>query len=144
MAEIVPFRALRYNPQFVPDLQLVVAPPYDVISAEAQERYHARHPRNVVRLILAREDGQGAPGQDRYERAAWTFAAWQAGEIRRRNPSNKRLPTIAVKRFYRLVMQKYGITDENDDKALLRALTRTEADLLLAPDIKKRVFAQLV
>src|SRR3990172_3275081 len=86
MAEIVPFRALRYNPQFVPNLKLVVAPPYDVISAEAQERYHARHPRNVVRLILAREDGQGAPGQDRYERAAWTFAAWQAGGILARDP----------------------------------------------------------
>ena len=86
MAEIVPFRALRYNPQFVPDLKLVVAPPYDVISAEAQERYHARHPHNVVRLILAREGGQGAPGQDRYERAAWTFAAWQAEGILARDP----------------------------------------------------------
>lgn len=86
MAEIVPFRALRYNPQFVPDLKLVVAPPYDVISPEAQERYHARHPHNVVRLILAKEGGEGAPGQDRYERAARTFAAWQAEGILTRDP----------------------------------------------------------
>jgi uncharacterized protein (DUF1015 family) len=86
MAEIIPFRALRYNPQFVPDLKLVVAPPYDVISPEAQERYHARHPHNVVRLTLAKESGDAATGRDRYDRAARTFAAWQAGRILRRDP----------------------------------------------------------
>lgn len=86
MAEIVPFRALRYNPQFVPDLKLVVAPPYDVISPEAQERYHARHPHNVVRLILARQSNAGIPGQDRYARSARTFTEWQAGGVLRRDP----------------------------------------------------------
>jgi uncharacterized protein (DUF1015 family) len=86
MAEISPFRALRYNPQFVPDLKLVVAPPYDVISPEAQERYHARHPHNVVRLILARQSNAGSPGQDRYARSARTFAEWQARGILRRDP----------------------------------------------------------
>lgn len=87
MAEIAPFRALRYNPQFVPDLQLVVAPPYDVISPEAQERYHARHPHNVVRLILGKEGGEGAVGEDRYTRAARTFADWRADGILRRDPA---------------------------------------------------------
>jgi uncharacterized protein (DUF1015 family) len=86
MAEITPFRALRYNPQFVPDLKLVVAPPYDVISPEAQERYHARHPHNVVRLILARQSQAGTPGQDRYARSARTFAEWKVGGILRRDP----------------------------------------------------------
>lgn len=55
-----------------------MAPPYDVISPEAQERYHARHPHNVVRLILAKEGGAGTPEQNRYGRAARTFAAWRA------------------------------------------------------------------
>src|SRR5574341_1622566 len=86
VAEIVPFRALRYNPRFVPDLKLVVAPPYDVISPEAQERYHARHPQNVVRLILARQTETGLPGKDRYARSARTFAEWQAAGILRRDP----------------------------------------------------------
>ena len=88
MAEIIPFRALRYNPRFVPDLKLVVAPPYDVISPEAQERYHARHPHNVVRLILAREGGEDASGRDRYERASRTFTAWQADGVLRRDPES--------------------------------------------------------
>ncbi|HSB81007.1 MAG TPA: DUF1015 domain-containing protein [Candidatus Methylomirabilis sp.] len=86
MAEIIPFRALRYNPQFVPDLKLVVAPPYDVISPEAQERYHARHPHNVVRLILAKHGNARTPGLDRYARSARTFAEWQASGILRRDP----------------------------------------------------------
>jgi uncharacterized protein (DUF1015 family) len=88
MAEIIPFRALRYNPQLIPDLKLVVAPPYDVISPEAQERYHARHPHNVVRLILAREGEDAAPGRDRYDRAARTYAAWQTEGILRRDPED--------------------------------------------------------
>src|SRR5574341_1953749 len=83
VAEIVPFRALRYNPQFVPDLKLVVAPPYDVISPEAQERYHARHAHNVVRLILGKGGGEGM--LDRYELAARTFAAWRADGLLRQD-----------------------------------------------------------
>jgi len=86
MAEIIPFRALRYNPRFVPDLKNVVAPPYDVISPEAQERYHARHPHNVVRLILAKDAAVGEPGGSRYARAAETFDAWRREGILRRDP----------------------------------------------------------
>jgi uncharacterized protein (DUF1015 family) len=86
MAEIMPFRALRYNPRFVPDLKQVVAPPYDVISPEAQERYHARHPYNVVRLILAKDEAADTPGDNRYTHAAATFAAWRRERILRRDP----------------------------------------------------------
>ena len=32
MAEIIPFRALRYDPHRIPDLAQVVTPPYDIIS----------------------------------------------------------------------------------------------------------------
>jgi uncharacterized protein (DUF1015 family) len=86
MAEITPFRALRYNPRFVPDLNLVVAPPYDVISPEAQERYHARHPHNVVRLILSKEGEAGTPDHDRYARAARAFTTWQVEGVLDRDP----------------------------------------------------------
>jgi uncharacterized protein (DUF1015 family) len=90
MAEIIPFRALRYNPRFVPDLTPVVAPPYDVISAEAQERYHVRHPYNVVRLTLAKDDGTGTTGGTRYTRAAETFVAWRREGVLQRDSA----PTI--------------------------------------------------
>ncbi len=86
MAEIIPFRALRYNPRFVPDLAQVVAPPYDVISPEAQDRYYARHPYNVVRLILAKDE-TGVSGRDRYACAAQAFADWRREGSLRRDPA---------------------------------------------------------
>ena len=49
MAEVRPFRALRYS---VPDLAAVVAPPYDVISDDERRDYLARDPHNVVHLTL--------------------------------------------------------------------------------------------
>ena len=86
MAEIIPFRALRYDPRVVPDLAQVVAPPYDVISPDAQDRYYARHPYNVVRLILAK-DATDASGRDRYASAALTFDDWRRGGILGRDPT---------------------------------------------------------
>ncbi len=67
MAEIIPFRAVRYSQEKVRDLSLVVAPPYDVISPQQQERFCQQHPNNVVRLILNKE------GPNRYSRAAGYF-----------------------------------------------------------------------
>jgi uncharacterized protein (DUF1015 family) len=101
MAEIIPFRALRYNPRFVPDLKHVVAPPYDVISTEAQERYHARHPYNVVRLILAKDEAADEPGQNRYTRAGQTFVRWRREGILRQD---------ATPAFY-LYEQEFSIGD---------------------------------
>src|SRR5690349_4034036 len=64
MARIRPFRALRYD---VPDLEAVVAPPYDVISEEDRAGYLARSPYNVVHLTLP----------DSEEQAARDLADWQ-------------------------------------------------------------------
>jgi uncharacterized protein (DUF1015 family) len=87
MPEIIPFQALRYNPRVVSDLADVVTPPYDVISPEAQARYDARHPYNVIRLILAKDDPAAGPEGSRYLRAAETFSAWQREGILQRDPT---------------------------------------------------------
>jgi uncharacterized protein (DUF1015 family) len=63
MADVRPFRALRYS---VPDLEAVVAPPYDVISDEQRREYLARDPHNVVHLTLPDDEEQA--GRDL---AAW-------------------------------------------------------------------------
>ena len=61
MAEVRPLRALRYAPEKVGDLSLVVTPPYDVISPQAQIGYYERSPYNVIRLELGQEEpGDGA------------------------------------------------------------------------------------
>ena len=71
--QLLPFRAVRYNPS-VSDLAAVVAPPYDVIDDTEQLALEAADPHNVVRLILPRDPG--IPGVDRYEAAAQTFEQW--------------------------------------------------------------------
>jgi uncharacterized protein (DUF1015 family) len=75
--EIRPFRALRYVPDVVGDLALVVAPPYDVIGPELQRRLLERHPKNVVRLDLPSVEVGDEP-DERYRRAARTLAAWRS------------------------------------------------------------------
>ena len=61
MATLSPFRGLVYDPRHVPDLKLVVAPPYDVISAEKDEEYRRRHPHNVARGSFVSVNGFEQP-----------------------------------------------------------------------------------
>ena len=70
MAHIVPFRGILYNPNKAKDLSKVIAPPYDVITPEEQERLYRKSPYNIVRLILNQEP-------DPYASAARLFEAWQ-------------------------------------------------------------------
>ena len=51
MAEIKPFRAVRYGERTGP-LDTLVAPPYDVISPPEREELVAKNPHNVVHLTL--------------------------------------------------------------------------------------------
>ncbi len=52
MPKIFPFQGWRYNPGQVSDFSSVIAPPYDVITPEIQNRLYARSQYNFVRLIL--------------------------------------------------------------------------------------------
>jgi uncharacterized protein (DUF1015 family) len=74
MADVRALPGIRYTSG---DLAALVTPPYDVISPEAQARYYERHPENIIRLELGRDE----PGDDeldnRYTRAAVTFAEWR-------------------------------------------------------------------
>jgi uncharacterized protein (DUF1015 family) len=67
MAEVKPFRALRYDERVAGPLESLVAPPYDVISAEQRESYLTRSPYTVVRLTLPDDE----------EKAAQLLAEWQ-------------------------------------------------------------------
>ncbi len=86
MAQVAPFRGLHYNPAQVPNLTDVVTPPYDVIKPGEREALAARHPYNMVHLILP----QPQPGDDllhnRYTRAAALFRQWQRQQVFLRDP----------------------------------------------------------
>jgi uncharacterized protein (DUF1015 family) len=83
--DIRPFRALRYDTATVTDQWLVLAPPYDVIGSAEQERLLARHPANIVRLDLPREEAGDGP-DERYRRAARTLAGWRSDGTLHKDP----------------------------------------------------------
>jgi uncharacterized protein (DUF1015 family) len=60
MAEIKPFRALRYDTGQAGPLENLIAPPYDVIGPAERERYLARSPYNVVHLTLPDSEEEAA------------------------------------------------------------------------------------
>jgi uncharacterized protein (DUF1015 family) len=55
----------------------VIAPPYDVIDAELQNALYAKHPANVVRLILNKDEPGDDEHNNRYSRAARLLRMWQ-------------------------------------------------------------------
>jgi len=84
--EIRAFRALRYNPDAVPDLARVVAPPYDVISPAQRAILAARDPRNVVAIDLPVNLPGAADPDDKYRAAARTFVRWRSDGTLSKDP----------------------------------------------------------
>ncbi|MGH2625327.1 MAG: DUF1015 domain-containing protein, partial [Anaerolineales bacterium] len=76
---VTPFRGEQYAA--LTRLSDLVAPPYDVISAEARAQYAARDPHNIVHVMLPE-----AAGADRYAHAADLLARWRAENVFRSEP----------------------------------------------------------
>lgn len=75
MAQILPFRGLRYH---VPaaDAGRVIAPPYDVIAPAQQEALYGLSPHNVIRLEYGREQGEA-----RYAAAQNALSDWRGSGV---------------------------------------------------------------
>jgi uncharacterized protein (DUF1015 family) len=71
VAEIKPFRAVRYDESKAGPLASLVAPPYDVIGPEERLEYLERNPYNVVHLTLP----------DSEDEAARDFGDWREGGV---------------------------------------------------------------
>ena len=78
MPEIQPFNGLRYDLGHVGTLSDVIAPPYDVIGPELQDQLYKRHPANVIRLILNRDEPGDDATNNRYSRAAQFLKNWRS------------------------------------------------------------------
>jgi len=81
LAEIHPFRGLRYHPGQVGDLARVIAPPYDAISPAEQRALHASSPHNIVRLEYGEAHPDDGEQNNRYTRAAATLVQWLASGV---------------------------------------------------------------
>lgn len=76
MAQIAPFRGIRYNLNKVEDPSLVVCQPYDRVRYGLQERYYNLHPYNIVRITKGREFDDDGPGSNVYTRARDYYRTW--------------------------------------------------------------------
>ena len=77
--EIKPLRGYRYTGDTTRDISTVVAPPYDQISPETQDRLYALNLHNIVRVTYPKD----APGK--YGQAREVLDAWLAEGVWRRD-----------------------------------------------------------
>ncbi|HUW22607.1 MAG TPA: DUF1015 domain-containing protein [bacterium] len=128
MANILPFRGIFYNREKIKELSWVLAPPYDIISSEAQERYYEMSPYNVIRLILEKKFPGDNEANNRYNRSAQFFQEWLEEEILIRDDS----PAIyLLEQEYELRSDMFGeVAPGGKGKIIKRrgfiALTRLE------------------
>src|SRR4029077_12775682 len=80
MAEIHPFRALRYDTKRV-SLGHVLTQPYDKITPAMQERYYAASPYNLIAIEKGRVLTGDSPENNVYTRAEQKVEEWIANKI---------------------------------------------------------------
>ncbi len=71
MAEVKPFRGMRYNTSAAGDISKLCCPPYDIISERQRAKYVAENEYNVIRLELPKE------GENPYAAAAEILKNWK-------------------------------------------------------------------
>ncbi len=78
MADVRPFRGLRFNPEKSTAVGDELCPPFDGISPEQREQLLAQSQHNVVRLELPKPETEGA---DVYAQSASQLKEWTADNI---------------------------------------------------------------
>lgn len=71
MAQISPFKGLRFDTSTAGEIKSLCCPPYDIISEEQRLRYIAENENNIIRLELPKD------GEDPYSTAAEVLKAWE-------------------------------------------------------------------
>jgi uncharacterized protein (DUF1015 family) len=137
MADILPFRALRYDLQKITAAQ-VVTQPYDKITPAAQDRYYAASPYNLVRIILGHREPDDSKNNV-YTRAAAFARDWRAHGILRQDsePSiyaySQTFTTSSGTRFERRGFIALGRVEDYSAKVVFRheqTLSKPKADRL--------------
>jgi uncharacterized protein (DUF1015 family) len=105
MAQIYPFRSLRYAPDRIP-IEKVVTQPYDKISKGMQERYYASHPNNIIRLVYGKSSPSDSASDNVYTRAAAQLKEWRATGVFQQIPE----PAFFV------YFQRFSIPGINDTR----------------------------
>jgi uncharacterized protein (DUF1015 family) len=148
VADIQPFKGIRYNRQLSEDIGQLLCPPYDVISPERQERLHQSSPYNAVRLELGMDTPDDSAESNRYTRASRLLEEWLGEGVllpeedpsfyllqeefshRGRVRSRRSLVTrVRLEEFSRGIVLPHEETSQGPKKDRLELLTATEANL---------------
>lgn len=81
MVNVAPFKGITYNKEKISDLDIVMSPPYDIISQKEQNRLYKNNPYNFVRLILGKQYPEDNTENNRYTRSRSDFKNWQKEQI---------------------------------------------------------------
>jgi len=78
MANLKPFKGIRYNPEKVGDIATVISQPYDRVRHGLQDKYYALSEYNVTRMIKGKEFENDHVGENVYTRAQAFLSKWLA------------------------------------------------------------------
>src|SRR5262245_28228423 len=139
MAEIKPFRALRYDEDEAGPLAALVAPPYDVISENERREYLARSPYNVVHLTLPDSDEQAARDLREWrdsgvlvrdaEPAVWALSQSYVGPDGVERTRNGYVVSLRIEPYDRGIVLPHERTHAGPKEGRLRLLRATRTQL---------------
>jgi len=82
--EIKAFKAYRFNEAVVGDVGSCIAPPYDVIDADLQDRLYKKSKYNIVQITKGKTSPSDGTNNNQYTRAAKLLNDWfQTGVLKR-------------------------------------------------------------
>jgi uncharacterized protein (DUF1015 family) len=138
MAEVKPFRAVRYGEPAGP-LETLVAPPYDVITPEQREQFRARSPYNVVHLTLPDDEAEAgrlwsewrAEGilADDDEPAFWWLSQDYVGPDGVARTREGLVAALKIEPYENRVILPHERTHRGPKEGRLRLLRETRAEL---------------
>ena len=148
MADVQPFKGIRYNSTLSEDIGQLLCPPYDVISPDFQKGLHERSPYNAVRLEFGLETPDDSGESNRYTRASRLLEEWlgegvlqpeeepsfyllqeefaHRGRVRARRSLVAR---VGLEEFSRRVVLPHEETSQGPKQDRLELLTATGANL---------------
>ena len=81
MANVVPFRGVRYNTDKFKNLNDVTAPPYDIIPKEGQQELYNKNENNIIRIDYGMEFDTDTEENNRYTRSGDFLNKWLEEQV---------------------------------------------------------------
>lgn len=76
MADVKPFKGVRYDEKVVGNIADVICPPYDVISARQEEELHNKNKYNFIKIEHDKHLEGDTEQNNKYTRSAETLESW--------------------------------------------------------------------